>query len=129
MSIEAFPITLRLTNSVQYQAVFDQSDYRIPIGPLLLLARLNHLDLPRIGLIVSKKVIPLAVQRNRVKRLLRESFRHHLKEVTGLDIIILARRGLGSLDNKAVLDTSATLWEKLVAQRDLTETTQATINK
>jgi ribonuclease P protein component len=129
MSIEAFPSALRLTNSAQYKAVFDQSDFRIPISPLLLLARQNQLDQPRIGLILSKKNIPLAVQRNRVKRLLRESFRRHQKDVTGLDIIILARRGLGSLDNKAVFDISATLWETLAAQRDRSRTTQATTSK
>jgi len=126
MSIEAFPNTLRLTKSFQYQAVFDKSDFRIPNGPLLLLARRNQLSLPRIGLILSKKNIPLAVQRNRVKRLLRESFRRHQRELPGLDILILSRRGLGSLENKAVLDSSVALWEKLAAQMHLAETTQAT---
>ncbi|MDK1023427.1 MAG: ribonuclease P protein component [Gammaproteobacteria bacterium] len=117
MSIEAFPITLRLTKSAQYQAVFNQRHYRIPMGSLLLLARQNQMDRPRIGLILSKRVIPLAVQRNRVKRLLRESFRRHQQDVAGLDIIILARRGLGDLDNKVILNDATVLWKKLVAQR------------
>lgn len=123
MSIEAFPNALRLTKSVQYQAVFDRGDFRIPNGPLLLLARLNQLHLPRIGLILSKKNIPLAVQRNRFKRLLRESFRHHQKDLTGLDIVVLARPGLGSLDNISVMDNAATLWSKLAAQRTQALTT------
>lgn len=127
MSIEAFPITLRLTKSAQYQAVFDQRDYRLPIGSLLLLACQNHLDRPRMGLILSKRIIPLAVTRNRVKRLLRESFRRHQQELAGLDIIILARKGLGDLDNKAISKDLTSLWEKLIVQRG--STTQATINK
>lgn len=79
------------------------------------------------GLILSKRIIPLAVTRNRVKRLLRESFRRHQQELAGLDIIILARKGLGDLDNKAISKDSTSLWEKLIIQRGLT--TQATINK
>jgi ribonuclease P protein component len=127
MSIEAFPITLRLTKSAQYQAVFDQSDFRIPNGPLLLLARKNQLSLSRIGLVLSKKHIPLAVQRNRVKRLLRESFRRHQKDLPGFDIVILARRGLAGLDNGAILNNLTALWEKLAALNERSKTTQATI--
>lgn len=79
------------------------------------------------GLILSKRIIPLAVTRNRVKRLLRESFRRHQQELAGLDIIILARKGLGDLDNKAISKDLTSLWEKLIVQRG--STTQATINK
>ena len=51
----------------------------------------NDFSLPRLGITVSKKV-GKSVQRNRVKRLIRESFRQlrpHVK--TGYDIVVVGR--------------------------------------
>lgn len=52
-----------------------------------LLAAPNGLDYPRLGMIVPKKVIATAVARNRVKRLIRESFRLNQNELVGLDVV------------------------------------------
>ena len=52
-----------------------------------LLAAPNGLSIPRLGMIVPKKVIRTAVGRNRVKRLLREWFRQDQTGNAGLDII------------------------------------------
>jgi len=40
----------------------------------------------RLGLAISKKLCKLAVGRNRLKRVARESFRLHRAELSGLDI-------------------------------------------
>lgn len=47
----------------------------------------NGIGIARLGLIVPKKIIPTAVGRNRVKRLLREWFRQNQENLPGLDII------------------------------------------
>ena len=52
-----------------------------------VLAAPNGLDYARLGMIVPKKVVTTAVARNRVKRLLRESFRLHQAEYAGLDVV------------------------------------------
>jgi len=52
-----------------------------------VLAAPNGLDIPRLGMIVPKKVIRTAVGRNRVKRLLREWFRLGQADIAGLDVI------------------------------------------
>ncbi|MBI5330380.1 MAG: ribonuclease P protein component [Betaproteobacteria bacterium] len=54
---------------------------------LVVLAAPNGLEHPRLGLIVPKKIIPTAVGRNRIKRLLREGFRLHQEHIAGLDVI------------------------------------------
>lgn len=46
---------------------------------------------PRLGLVVGRKVSPLAVTRNRIKRNIREAFRLTQHELTGMDFVVLAR--------------------------------------
>jgi len=68
-------------------------------GALLdVLAGPNGLDVPRLGMIIPKKVIHHAVSRNRVKRLLREWFRLGQSDIVGLDVVArLKTRGNESL--------------------------------
>lgn len=68
----------------------------------MVLARNNGLSHPRLGLAISKKSLPLAVQRNRIKRLSRETFRHLQQQLGGIDIVVLSRHGLATQDNTRV---------------------------
>jgi ribonuclease P protein component len=47
----------------------------------------NALGHARLGLIVSRRVVPLATRRNRYKRLMREVFRLQQHELGGLDLV------------------------------------------
>ncbi|MCG6933046.1 MAG: ribonuclease P protein component [Gallionella sp.] len=46
----------------------------------------------RLGIITSKKTLPSAVNRNRVKRIIREVFRQHNIKQYGLDLVVMVRR-------------------------------------
>jgi ribonuclease P protein component len=52
---------------------------------------------PRLGLVVTKRM-GKAVRRNRVRRLLREFFRHHKDRLPPEDLIIMAKKGAADLD-------------------------------
>ncbi len=54
--------------------------------------RANTLPRSRIGVIVSTKTAPRAVDRNRIKRLVREAFRQEPERFMGNDLVVLARR-------------------------------------
>lgn len=54
----------------------------------------------RLGLIIPKKHLRLSVQRNEVKRVIRESFRAHQHSLSGLDLLVLARAGIVSQNKK-----------------------------
>jgi ribonuclease P protein component len=61
-------------------------------GNLLdLYAAPNGLDHPRLGLIVPKRVLARAVDRNQVKRILREVFRLMQAGLGGMDVVIRLR--------------------------------------
>src|SRR6266478_5045713 len=53
-----------------------------------VLFRANLLGVPRLGLIVPKRIFPRAVDRNRMKRLLRELFRAQQARLGSRDILI-----------------------------------------
>ncbi|WP_183411447.1 ribonuclease P protein component [Litorivivens lipolytica] len=102
----------RLLNARDFKNVFDHARLKVSSPELLFLAVPNHLPHARLGLVIAKKNVRLAVQRNRVKRIIRESFRQQ-QVVTGLDIVVLARRGLDTLDNPQLHDSCNQLWKQL----------------
>lgn len=107
----------RLLTSRQFTAVFDSPTGKAPGKSVLLLARENGLDHPRLGLVIGKKSVKLAVERNRLKRLIRDSFRLHQEMLAGLDIVMVARKGLGDLDNPELHQQFAKLWKRLARSR------------
>lgn len=46
----------------------------------------------RLGIILSKRILPGAVDRNRVKRTIREAFRQHGIKRCKLDLVVMVRR-------------------------------------
>lgn len=70
-------------------------------GNLLdLYAAPNGLEYPRLGLIVPKRILGRAVDRNRVKRILREAFRLMQMGLGGLDVVIRLRVAEASGTNR-----------------------------
>lgn len=107
----------RLLTSRHFSAVFDSPTGKAPGRSVLLLARDNGLDHPRLGLVIGKKSVKLAVERNRLKRIMRDSFRLHQEMLGGLDIVVVARKGLGDLDNPELHQQFAKLWKRLARNR------------
>jgi len=103
----------RLLTPRQFKAVFDSPSGKMPGRNVLLLARENDLQHPRLGLVIGKKSVKLSVERNRIKRQIRETFRHHQLELAGWDIVIIARKGLADLDNPELAKQFAKLWKRL----------------
>nr|WP_232104630.1 MULTISPECIES: ribonuclease P protein component [Pseudomonas] len=100
-----------------FKAVFDSPTGKVPGKNLLILARENGLDHPRLGLVIGKKSVKLAVQRNRLKRLMRDSFRLNQQMLAGLDIVIVARKGLGEVENPELHQHFGKLWKRLARSR------------
>ena len=69
----------------------------------------------RLGLAVSRRVSKLAVQRNRIKRLVRESFRRRRASLQPVDILVIARSSAVDIDGPALLADLDLLWSRLPA--------------
>lgn len=89
--LTAFPRGSRLLRPEEFSRVFDDAPFRSTGVFLVVLARPNGLNTPRLGLAVSKKHIKTAVQRNRVKRLIRETFRLRQAVLGAFDYVAIAR--------------------------------------
>ncbi|MGB0662669.1 MAG: ribonuclease P protein component [Pontibacterium sp.] len=113
MTTFKYPRSARLLTGEDFQAVFNDARVKVPDQHLLLLTRPNSLGHPRIGFVVSKKNVRLAVQRNRVKRIIRENFRLNQHKLPAVDIVVLARRGLGELENDALHNLCGRSWSRL----------------
>jgi len=108
-----YPRRLRLLTSGDFSRVFDRAEVKVPERHLLILARPNDLGHPRIGFVISKKNVRRAVKRNRVRRIIRESFRLHQHQLPALDMVILARKGLDTLEGPELHAIIRRCWSRV----------------
>ncbi len=116
-AINGFSRRVRLLSSDDFQKVFKQTNYRSVDQRLTVLARQNQLGYARLGLAISKRTIKTAVGRNRVKRLVRESFRQHQQSLAGLDIVVLSRNAAPHASNSELVLALQTHWQRTTKQQ------------
>ncbi|MGH1373047.1 MAG: ribonuclease P protein component [Cellvibrionaceae bacterium] len=120
MPSKAFSKSFRLLNASDYQSVFNDAPFRASHQHLLILSRANQTETPRLGLVIAKKHIRLAVQRNRIKRILRETFRQNQQQLGGIDAVVLARAGLDKLDNQQLHKLFNKQWGRIIKKANKT---------
>ena len=112
MSITRFPRRCRLSQANEFRRVF--ADPCKSAGPCFtILAIPNGLAHARLGLAISKKNVKAATSRNRVKRVVRESFRRHQDRLSGLDVVVIARRGVDVNSNQDLFGALDKQWPYL----------------
>ncbi len=79
----------------------------------IVLARSNAMSEPRLGLAIAKKHVVLAVQRNRIRRVVRESFRHQRELLSGLDLVVLVRKNTAVQSNNLLYSSLEAHWQRL----------------
>ncbi len=115
-----FSAKLRLLQASDFKAVFDGALYKVHQSGFMLLAvpstnpeTHQSLDHARIGLVIAKRKIRRAHERNRVKRLARESFRLHQAELPALDIVLMAKADAQTLSNEVLQQELNLAWRQL----------------
>lgn len=99
--LSRFPRTARLLAAKDYRAVFSNARFKVSCRYFLVLAIPDD-GAARLGLVVSRKNVPGAVQRNRLKRLIRENFRKRQSQLCGANLVVLARKDAHRHPNPAL---------------------------
>jgi ribonuclease P protein component len=76
-------------------------------------AQANGLGCARLGMSIAARILRRAVDRNRVRRQIRESFRVHQLGLPAIDIVIGARAGVLAADNAQLREALEKLWLKV----------------
>ena len=115
MTSFAFQPECRLLTAADFKAVFDCAMYKVHQSGFLVLAirRNAESSQSRIGIVVAKRKIKRAHERNRFKRLTRESFRLHQHQLPALDIVVMAKQGADHIDNPQLHQELQNAWRML----------------
>ena len=113
--LATFGRAMKMNRPGDFSRVFRQGR-RTSGGGLIILTVENKVGHPRLGLAIAKKHIKLASARNRIKRIIRESFRQNQSAFANIDIVVLSRPDLGHRDAPQIWAALERHWLTVVAQ-------------
>ncbi len=111
-----FPRCARLLKAVEYSRVFKQA-IRSSDRLFTVLASPNQQPkaAPRLGLAISKKNTKRAVDRNRIKRVIRESFRHRQQSLSTADFVVMAKPVTQNASKAELFKSLEQHWNRLAS--------------
>lgn len=112
---QGFARRQRLLNAAAFDRVFKDSR-RSADRYFTVLFSPNECGEARLGFAISRQKVRLAVGRNRLRRLVRESFRRH-NDLPAVDIVVLARDAAKSGPNRDILLSLERQWAALRTAR------------
>ncbi len=112
MGLYSYPRTARLLKAGDFAALRGNSK-RISARHFLAEFSPNAQPTCRLGQAVSRRVSKRAVDRNRIKRLARESYRHIFAGLPCVDILLIARSSAVKTPSSELRADLEGLWKKL----------------
>jgi len=107
-----FEKSSRLREAAQFKRVF-ANPQRFYGGGFVVVVRANGLGQARLGLAISKRCCSLAVDRNKLKRIARESFRARVARLPAVDVVLLCAPKAKQLTNPELFSGLDRAWQKL----------------
>ena len=101
----------RLLDAAAFGRVFEKAT-RSRDKWFTVLSRNNEREIARLGLAISKKHCRQATGRNRIKRVVRESFRRHQAEIAGLDVVVINQPAAAGAANRQLFDSLEAHWRR-----------------
>ena len=108
------PRTRRLRHAAEFKRLYAQGR-RLAADGFTAVIRPNEAGFARLGLSVAARILRLAVQRNRIRRIIRESFRQQQQRLPALDIVVGLRSASRDADNAQLRRSLDKLWQKIHA--------------
>ncbi|PVZ82924.1 ribonuclease P protein component [Serratia sp. S1B] len=112
MTRYSFSTDVRIRCAVDYKNVFDGALFKVHQPHFLFLAKPSE-HLSRLGIVVAKKKVRRAHERNRIKRIARESFRLNQQAIASLDIVVMPKIGIEDISNAELHQQLKFAWQKL----------------
>ena len=109
-----FGAELRLRSKLQFDAIY-AGGRRIDDRYFALRVKPNGLPHPRLGLAVAVKTAGNAVARNRLRRMIKESFRLAQHELPSVDIVVAAKISAREAPATTLRASLATLWQRVAS--------------
>jgi ribonuclease P protein component len=110
---QGFPRTARLLTAADFRRVFNDPKRSSDRFFTVLAAPRQETVSSRLGLAIAKKHIKLASGRNRVKRLVRETFRSMRQSMVSTDFVVLAKPATGDASNAELVASLNRHFERL----------------
>jgi ribonuclease P protein component len=109
------PAQRRLRRKSDFEAAYARGR-RFGNGFFAVTAMPNDIGGPRLGLAVSVKNAGSSVERNRIRRTIRESFRLHQHELPAVDLVVSARGRARDAAGTELRASLSALWQKVNEQ-------------
>jgi len=111
VSDACFPKAVRLQRREHFDNVFAEPRKSVDSCFTVFVRRNGSLP-ARLGLAISKRNARRAVDRNRLKRVVRESFRGFRIQLHGIDIVVLCRQGAVTAPNPRLFSSLSAHWKR-----------------
>lgn len=110
----AFPAKIRLRKPREFDCVFQSGKRFIGFKCIFIVATSDR-SYPRLGMAISKKKCPRSVDRNHVKRLIRERFRLNQHQLSGVDLVVLLKSRITNSHDEAITKCLDKQFTRLIA--------------
>jgi ribonuclease P protein component len=107
-----FPASHRILRKIDFETAYRQGR-RFGDACFSLTVRRNDRGHARLGLAIGAKIIGNSVARNRLRRIIRESFRHAQYRLPDADIIVGARAAARGAPAERIRQSLESLWQKV----------------
>ena len=115
ISTARFRKRARLLKAEEYTQVFDNA-HRSRDQYFTVLAKPKKIGHAKLGLAVAKKKAKRAVSRNRLKRIIRESFRLSQNTIACADYVVMIQQSSENISNKQLFLSLEKHWQNLKIQ-------------
>jgi len=106
----------KLTKGIEFKRVFNKP-FVSSDACFKILSRTGTGENARLGMAVSRQIDKRSVGRNRIKRVIRESFRQRYREGGArVDIVVLPRQATASMSNERLFHSLKKHWSRLEKQ-------------